>query len=230
MPSWIKGLVAVALVSAGAWIALPRDARAQDFPCNGTPGEYVVSFLAAGGGVTTSGSGTPLCRAPANAAPSGAAQPAPRRDLVFAPFPRSGYNTIDSHLAIASHASSMDIWVTWNQRSPEVAQQIVLDACAATFGSACELNRTGTNLSVAVGLDENGSMWFVGGDSGEEQAVSNMRERCATCRVSKIYSSPPWQEANFFSNSDRNQADQAQTRQGYDFPANSRVPPPSASK
>jgi hypothetical protein len=229
MPSWTKGLLAFALASACAWIVLPGDARAQDFPCNGTPGEYVVGFSGAGGGVNTSGQGTPICRAPAAGAAPAAAPPQPRGDLVFMPFPRDGYNTIDSYLAVASHRSTNDLWVTWNQRSPDLAESIVLQACAATFGEPCEVNRAGVNISVAVGRDPAGQTWFVGGEAGEEQAVRNLRDRCATCQVLKIYSSTPWQEANFFSNYDRTRADQAQTRQGYDFPTISRVPPPRAA-
>jgi hypothetical protein len=230
MPSWIKGLVAVALVSAGTWIALPPVARAQDFPCNGTPGEYVVGFIAPGGAVNTSGNGVPLCRAPATAAAPRAPQRPTRDYLVDMPFPGNGENTIDSYIAIASHPTTMDLWVTWNQRSSAVAEQIVLEACAATFGSACEINKSGSNQSIAVSRHADGSIWFTSGEQGEAIDLQALRQRCPTCELLKTYTAEPWTEPNYTLPSDHAVIDARQTRQGYDFPAISRIPPPSPSK
>ena len=207
------------LVSALTLLAFlaPDYAYAQTFPCpNGPgPGEYQVGVTGGSHGVAA----VPICASSESAEPEVDIPPPPPMASVW----------VNSHIAVAWHAHSPEVWATWGQRDSAKAEAIVLEACNATMGGGCGIAQSGYNGTIAIARDNEGKLRSTWGED-EKDAKANMKTYCdeqkITCKVFNIFKADAWREPAYFGELERQIADNTGVYQEYRFPKTSRIAAP----
>ncbi len=206
-------------MSAMTFAGMPS-AYAQTFVCpNGPgPGEVQVGTTGGSGGIAV----IPICASNGEAEPDEAeAPPPPPIQAVW----------VDSHIAIAWHGSSKEVWATWGHRDLDHAKTIVMDACNATMGGECEIAEAGYNIAIAIFRDKAGRLHTAWGkDEAEAQSIaqSACKSDGKACKILHVYVAKAWREPAEFGDLERKIADDAGIYQQYAFPKNSRIAPPAS--
>jgi Domain of unknown function (DUF4189) len=77
------------------------------------------------------------------------------------PEPKYGYGKEygNSHLAIARHPKSTDVWATWNHRTEQKAMQTALNACNQVMKTGCVIHTVSQNKIFTIVRDANNEFW-----------------------------------------------------------------------
>jgi Domain of unknown function (DUF4189) len=112
------------------------------------------------------------------------------------PMYSSAY-TVDSYIAAAGHPDSSDVWVAWNARYQETAENKSMEMCTAAMGSGCVFAGSGRNSTIAIMRVQDGTVrwgWGANVKDAKRQAFIYCKSRQEKCQYLNSFTAKPWQE------------------------------------